>query len=304
MMAEGTRYWKHVVRKLYRLLLPIVFVCNNNISRLKRLIVGKTVEAFLVNSRQGLFLVHPEDLGVGGSLIRKGSYGENEIDRITSLTNAQSSVLFVGTHIGALAIPIAKKVRTVTAIEANPDTFRLLKLNTMLNNCENINAIQIAASDRKGQFDFLMSKVNSGGSKRMPLVKAYNYFYDKPNIIKVNADRLDVVIPADHDLIVMDIEGSEYFALKGMERLLSKARHLIVEFIPHHLRNVSKVPVDEFLRLLEPHFDTLVIPSKQLAIERSQFLPVLQQMYNLDECDEGMVFSKLNFGRVADARRV
>ncbi|MGA2653313.1 MAG: FkbM family methyltransferase [Terracidiphilus sp.] len=282
----------HIVRKLYSLLQPLVFAANSTISRLKRLIVGKTVDALLVNSKQGLFLIGPEDLGVGGSLIKDGAYGEDEIQRISSLTNERSNVLFVGSHIGTLAIPTSRKVKHVTAIEANPNTFRLLTWNILLNNCQNIHAIQVAASDQKGQLEFIMSKANSGGSKRMPHIKAYKYFYDKPDTVKVNADRLDLVIPEDYDLIVMDIEGSEYFALKGMERLLANATHLIIEFIPHHLKNVSAITVKEFVALIEPHFRTLNIPSKKLVLQRPQFLPALDEMYSLNESDDGVIFSK------------
>jgi hypothetical protein len=127
----------------------------------------------------------------------------------------------------------------------------------------------------------------------MPLVRDYKYFYDRPGIVKVRADRLDEVL-ADEEfqLIVMDIEGSEYFALQGMQRLVSRAEHRIVEFLPHHLRNVARVSVREFLGLIQPHFDTLTIPSRNVTVARPQFLPTLEAMYKRDECDDGLVFSK------------
>jgi FkbM family methyltransferase len=280
------------IRRTYRLFRPFVLFLNEGKAFFKRAIIAKNVEALLVNSSQGLFLVAPEDLGVGRSLIERGGYGHDEIQRINCLTNENSAVLFVGTHIGALAIPVSRKVKHVTAIEANPDTFTLLTRNILLNNSTNISAIQLAASDQPGELEFLLSRANSGGSKRMPVTRAYNYFYDRPKIIKVRADRLDTIVPDGHDVIVMDIEGSEYFALKGMERLLSEAHHLIVEFMPDHLKNVSNVSVKQFLALVEPHFESLSIPSKQLVLERPQFLSVLEEMYRLDETDDGIVFSK------------
>ena len=126
----------------------------------------------------------------------------------------------------------------------------------------------------------------------MPTIKSHLYFYDKPNVVKVNADRLDDVLPDKYDLIVMDIEGSEYFALKGMARILSQADHLIVEFIPHHLRNVSNVSVKEFLATIDPYFNILNIPSRQLTIEKPQVLSVLEHMYDFNQVDDGVIFSK------------
>jgi FkbM family methyltransferase len=275
----------------------LVFVLRANISRLRRAVVGKNVEGLLVNTKQGLFLVDPEDLGVGASLINKGEYGGDEIQRICSLANEGGNVLFVGSHIGALAIPTSKKVKHVTAIEANPDTFILLSRNIVLNNCDNIRAIQIAASDQRGELDFVLNKTNSGGSKRMPVIKTYKYFYDRPSVVRIKTDRLDVAAPDEYKLVVMDIEGSEYFALKGMPVILSKASYLIMEFVPHHLKNVSNVSVQELLVPIEPYFDRLNIPSKRTIIDRSQFRAALEQMYDLNECDDGIVFSKETFNK-------
>jgi FkbM family methyltransferase len=283
---------KSLRQTLRRIVQPIAFVAKSRISSAKRLILGRNVEALLIDTDQGLFLIEPEDVGVGGLLIKRGSYGEDEIERISSITSRTSRVLFVGAHIGALAIPISKKVKQVTAIEANPLTFRLLSRNILLNRCENIYAIQIAASDKKGDLEYVVSRANSGGSKRMPLIRAYKYFYDHPSVVKVEADMLDNVVSGEYDVIVMDIEGSEYFALKGMERILSQAAYLIVEFVPHHLRNVSNVSVREFLQPIMPHFSELTIPSRNLMIDKSQFVSALESMYEANEEDDGIIFSK------------
>lgn len=284
--------WSGAFRKLRNPRQSLSFAKANMISRMRQAVVGKNVEALLVNTRQGCFVAAPEDLGVGGVLIDTGAYGEDEIDRIRSLTDEQSGILFVGANIGALAIPASKKVKRVTAVEANPNTFKLLAWNILLNNCGNITSIPIAASDRQGELEFVLSHVNSGGSKRMPKIKEDMYFFDKPDIVMLKADRLDDVLSEDFDLIVMDIEGSEYFALKGMQRTLSKAAHLIVEFLPHHLKNVANVSVREFLSPIDPHFQVLTVPTKSLRVEKAQFGPVLESMYQKEEWDEGIVFSK------------
>lgn len=278
---------------LYRnLLLPFALFLKSRKSFLTRAIVGRGVDAFAVASRQGLFLVRPEDGGVGRALIAQREYGQEEIRRILALADSNSSVLFVGAHIGALAIPVSKAVRRVTAIEANPDTFRLLEQNILLNRCTNIRALQIAASHRAERLQFVQSRANSGGSKRMPARRSYKYFYDRPQVIEVQAERLDTVVEEAHDIIVMDVEGSEYFALQGMQRLLSEARHVIVEFVPHHLRNVANVSVAQFLEPIAPHFATLTIPSRGCTVEGREAVQELERMYRLGQADDGIVFSK------------
>lgn len=108
----------------------------------------------------------------------------------------------------------------------------------------------------------------------------------------MHADRLYDAVTGTYDLILMDIEGSEYFALQGMPRLLSQARHLISEFRPHHFCDVAGVTAEDFIRLVEPHFDQLFIPSKKRRVPREEFHATLGRMFELDESDDGIVFSK------------
>src|SRR5271157_6099415 len=103
-----------------------------------------------------------------------------------------------------------------------------------------------------------MSRVNSGGSKRMPLTRDYMYFYDSPDIVTVGADRLDDLLDGERfNVVFMDIEGSEYFALGGMQKILTSAKVLFMEFVPHHLKNVGGVSVHQLLELISPHLPTL-----------------------------------------------
>jgi len=80
----------------------------------------------LRNSENGLFAVDPEDLEVGQKL-RSGGFGIEEVERLKKFINNKSKVLIVGTHIGSLAIPLSKHCKEITAIEANPNTFELLR---------------------------------------------------------------------------------------------------------------------------------------------------------------------------------
>jgi FkbM family methyltransferase len=200
--------------------------------------------------------------------------------------------LFVGTHVGAIAIPVSKSVAKVMAVEANPDTFQLLEYNKRLNNCNNLELYELAAGEVNGEIEFLLNTANSGGSKRMPLVRKIKYFHDKPEVVKVKLKVLDEVLHESVDLILMDIEGSEYFALKGMAKLLSSARHLIIEFIPDHLLNVSSVKPNEFLALIEPYFNYLYVPSLDTRVTKEGFSKQLNEMYAANISDNGIIFSK------------
>jgi len=262
-------------------------------NKLRRRMLGANTQALLVNSRNGLFLVDIEDLYVGRHLSAKGEYGLIEIQRLKQHVDWETNVLVVGAHIGTVAIPISQHCRSVTAIEANPRTFRLLRFNALANECSNLRVIQTAASDKKENLQFVMSRVNSGGSKRMPLTREYMYFFDSPETVTVGADRLDDLLNNERfDVVFMDIEGSEYFALGGMQKILSSAKVLFMEFVPHHLRNVSGVSVDQLLERISPHFSALFVPSKGITVSADQFGGVLQEMFDHEQSDDGIVFTK------------
>ena len=230
---------------------------------------------------------------MGWELRKTGSYGEAELARIAALTTPGSRVLIVGAHVGALALPVARRVREVVAVEANPRSFELLGLNIALNRVDNCTPLNLVAAEKPGRVEFLLNTANSGGSKRRPLHGRSIYTYDRPEVVELEAAPLDRAIPEhEFDCILMDIEGSEYFALQGMPDILAHSRALLVEFIPHHLRNVAGVTADALLDLLAPHFDTLYIPSRELRTDMTEGRTVLKTMFEAGEEDEGILFEK------------
>jgi FkbM family methyltransferase len=180
-----------------------------------------------------------------------------------------------------------------------------LEINLTLNKVANCQAMNIAASDKAGPIEFLLSRANSGGSKRVPAVKEFIYYYDNPQTIAVEGFRLDDRLTEKaFDLIVMDIEGSEYFALQGMQKILRASKVLAVEFLPHHLKNVSRVTVADFVALIEPHFSLMTIPSQRREVPRADFgfRRALQEMYDADQGDAGLVFEKRDAAEDVGAR--
>jgi hypothetical protein len=89
------------------------------------------------------------------------------------------------------------------------------------------------------------------------------YNYDNPETIQVEGDSLDTLKNRysleQPDCIIMDIEGSEFLALKGAPECLTAAKLLYIEFVPHHLDNVAGVSIDEFINVLKPYFSSMKI---------------------------------------------
>ena len=253
--------------------------------------LGNNIKAIITNSENGLFAVDPEDLEVGQKLL-SGGFGIEEVQRLKKFIDNKSKVLIVGTHIGSLAIPLSKHCKEVTAIEANPNTYELLEINLQLNNAENVTPHNIFASDSQEKVEFLLNTVNSGGSKRKPKKSSFLYDFDNPEIIELESHRLDDYLPEhDYDLILMDIEGSEYFAMKGMKDILSNCKTLVVEFLPHHLKNVADIDVETFLSVLPGHFTKFELPDNKQEHNISEVNTVLQKMYDSNIGEDGIIFT-------------
>ncbi len=255
---------------------------------------GPNAKAIFVQTKQGDFLVNPSDNFVAKKLLNQGEYSQNEINLVSRFLKKESSCLLLGGHIGSLVIPIAKLCKELTVFEANPDSFEFLKKNLLLNKTYNVQAYNKAVNHENKAIRFLISKDNSGGSKRMPLIKASGYFYDNPQKIIVDGVILDKFLKhKSYDLIFVDIEGSEYFAFKGMQKIFKNSKVLITEFVPHDLRYVASVSVDNFWATLEPHFKYLYIPESKKIFENSNNIAKqLKLMFNNDKSYDNIVFLK------------
>lgn len=233
----------------------------NALGALRRQLIGPHAVAVLARAENGSLLVPAGDMFVGRRLCFNGSYDREDIEALMGACDSESKVLVVGAHVGSVAIPLAKRVRSVDAVEANPATFELLRINVTLNDLRNMNVHNLAAGDCSEEVSMLASRLNTGGSKlKMGDWNRWVYVYDKPQTVSVRMQRLDEVFPGRRfDLIVMDIEGSETRALRGMQKLLEACPAVMVEIVDHHLRRIAKVSNDEFLSLLAPHFDEVVV---------------------------------------------
>ena len=201
-------------------------------------------------------------------------------------------VLVLGAHIGTMVVPIAGKVETVHAVEANLRNFDLLRQNIDLNQLTNVQIHQKFISDAPKTVRFIDDVNFTAGSKLFPK-KNISFYKDKDaKVIEVEANSVDALFPGKKfDLILCDIEGAEIDALKGMPETLKNAQCLGIEFMPHHLRNVSEAGVEDFLENLWD-FQTLYSPRLKRAVHRDGFTALLTLMFENDAHDECLIFHK------------
>ena len=146
-----------------------------------------------------------------------------------------NSFLDVGAHYGyfsLMASSIVGQNGKVCCIEASKSTFNVLFRN--VKSCNNIQAFNIAISNRREQLDFyeyplLYSEYNSLDAdqyKDSSWAKSIT-----PNVIKIEAFSLDEFIQAqnfDPDFIKIDVEGVEDKVVSGMQKFLGSGKNLII----------------------------------------------------------------------------
>jgi FkbM family methyltransferase len=259
--------------------------------RIAKNLLGPFVKAVIAETEDEIYAVDPQDTIVGWLLRNNGSFGRSLIRLVKGTLTAQSRLLIVGAHIGTTAVPLSSCCKEVVAIEPNLQSFQLLEFNLHVNQVANCKAHNIAANDKAEYLLFNINRCNTGGSGRKSKAGHHLTTDDTVEAVLPAFPLDDYLLGQKFDVILMDIEGSEYFALKGMQRILASCSSLIVEFFPRHLKEISCVSVHEFLALL-PDFQTLTIPSLDKTVGREAFSHTLNYMYDCDMEDDGILFAR------------
>ena len=267
--------------------------------KLRKKVLGNHAKGVIYDTENGMILAPIDDYTIGRYLGFKGGWNISEIKELLTYIQEDDTVYVLGTHIGTLLVPIAKKCKAIVGYEANPDTFGYVSKNVLINDLDNATLFNYAVGDAEKKISFYKNTLNSGGSKIKPKKDSYLYSHDNPDEIQVDMVRLDAHIKKENlpspDCIIVDIEGAEYYALQGMQDILKDAKMLYIEYVPHHLKNVSGVSNKDFIDLIVPYFDNVrfVGKKKEMNIRDShdEFLAYLDALFASETADD-LLFTK------------
>lgn len=167
----------------------------------------------------GVLTVDLRDTGVAQPLYRYREYEPDERAIMRRLVLPGMDVLDIGAQVGYHTLLLSKLVGedgTVLAVEASPANYDLLLRNMSVNAATNVTALNVAASDMRGQLDLSIDPRNLG---------AHRIVVDKSvkTTVSVPANTIDDIVQSRDvhpRFLKMDIEGSELAALRGMSKLL------------------------------------------------------------------------------------
>ena len=205
--------------------------------RLVRLFFGKTLKNTInctLIGRHGLQYKIPNlKENIGFEIFANGIYEKDTSDLIISNLPPNGVFLDVGANIGSISLPVCRARPDVKVIcaEASRFVFEYLEQNISINNIQNCTLINKAISDQDNKtIAFYTSDLFGKGS--MAVSKNKN----TESIQTITLDTLIIQLGLNHvNLIKIDIEGYELFALKGLRSVLNSknAPDIIFEFIDY-----------------------------------------------------------------------
>lgn len=209
-----------------------------------------------------------------------GEWEPNETYTVMSLLNKGDIFIDIGANIGyfsLLAGNIVGRGGKVYSFEPVPATNEVLQKNASINNFSNIKIFRYAAVDnnraikiaRRGKGD--RSELNS----MRPLDTEGEYW-------SIEGKRVDEIVPSNLPirLIKLDVEGAEFFALKGLEKILrlNNAPMVLCEVTDSFLRELGSSAKELYQFMLDCGYKhTYRSSNKSLNLIRTVNLNVFQE---------------------------
>jgi FkbM family methyltransferase len=219
------------------------------------LVLGRSLksdhEYSLAATKNGYMLTFSNDMVIGKSLRDTGSFQEEDIEKAilllekNNLKVGRNTFLDVGSNIGTHTVHALRHgFRKALCIEADPDNFRLLKINQIMNDidsrCFNICA---AASNDSGEVEMELSPTNYGDhrivikQKHTKSAHAEN-FWNRKRIRRETLDEMirsaDIAV-SEISFAWIDTQGHEGHVLSGARDFLASSTPFVAEFWPYGL---------------------------------------------------------------------
>jgi FkbM family methyltransferase len=186
-----------------------------------------------------IFTVKP-GIPLGWHVIMFGSY-EPELREVLRAVLRKGGVAVdgganTGWHTMLMAILVGDEGR-VLAIEPNPSVRQRLDEHRELNRLRQVEVLTCALSNAEGRVAFDAPSVDDAASGDGHIVG--NSQPASPRLVEADARTLDAIVETRAltkvDLVKLDLEGSEWPALRGGERTIARFRpHVIFEYVEEY----------------------------------------------------------------------
>jgi FkbM family methyltransferase len=184
----------------------------------------------------------PYDAYLPGCFLMNGSnYELHVVNKLREVLKPGDTLLDLGANWGyytLIANWLTEGNVRVVSVEPNPWNVEILCRNLRINNIKNAQVASVGASDRFRCLNYGISFDNHLGQ----VVEGPG----EPVLLAPMDTLLPDLCP---DVIKMDIDGSEFVALDGMTRVLSRAKVLLVEFSAEAILAHGHTPAEFWAKL-------------------------------------------------------
>lgn len=196
---------------------------------------------FLENIYGHRLYVNHEDAGLRYGPLVGVPVEQTEDKYFAQNISSGQSVLDLGANVGSYSLLFAKLVGPegrVISFEPGPKSFDLLKQNIAANGYTNIEAVNAAVSDRNGDAELFVCPTGESDN-RLEGVLDRSSGWPSVTVRCYTVD--DYLQDQRIDMVKIDIQGSEFAALRGMRRTieLNKAIKIALEFSPELIGDTS-----------------------------------------------------------------
>ncbi|GGC80177.1 FkbM family methyltransferase [Undibacterium terreum] len=187
------------------------------------------------------------DLGIP---LSQGTYEPNVTKVMREALKPGMNVLDIGANIGyysVIAASLVGQAGIVYAVEPNSSNVKLIELSKRENGFQHIKIINSAAGEEFGMLS-LNSSYSNGTTSALP-----DSQHSLLNSVIVPCVTLDGIIPVDCriDVIKIDVEGFEYPAMRGAQRILSTWHPKVIsEFSPDFMPLTAGVDGNTYLNYM------------------------------------------------------
>jgi FkbM family methyltransferase len=206
---------------------------SNILFRLRRKMWHHLQTPCLIKWLQGLRIyLYPRE-EICRSIFLTGYYEPNQFIFLDKTLKPGMTFIDVGANMGLYALFAAKKVGPqgfVLAIEPSSREFDRLKKNVQINALTRIHLLQIAVSNCQTESELLIAVEEHPGHNTLGAFGYEVVTLQKKELVRV--ERLDSLIQQEKlsrvDVVKMDIEGAEFFALQGAMDILANFHPVLI----------------------------------------------------------------------------
>lgn len=274
-------------RKLHNFMLT-------KIKRKKTKILGVNKKNILIEINNLKILIRRES-NLLLSLIKFGYYEEFTTHLITHLIKKGMNLFDLGANIGYFSILLSNLVgdnANIYAFEPEPNNFKQLIKNILLNNLKNVIPVKKGVSNQSEKVKLYISETNDAwhscffvSEKEFDSIGFENIKMSKNNFISIDVVSLDDFFQNENkkiSFIKMDIEGNEMNALLGMDKLIEKNKVdiIITEVFPKLIEK-SGYSIETFIyKLNDFNFRFYIIDDQNWILKKFKDLNSLISYLN------------------------